>query len=198
MVFSSASSVRSISGVTNYAYANSAMERICEKRRKDGLPAIAIQWGVVGDVGQVQRMKQEASVTTASGLTPQSVASCLAALDDILILKPIVASSVVLKEKGRTTGLEKNIVNVVANMIGLLSVVVIFAKLQNSCFFCRYKRFKNCKCQCYFGRIGTGLNDGGVDETEAGDGVRCGVDLHRTEETDVCQVNNKCGRMAVT
>lgn len=30
--------------------ANSIMERICEKRKLDGLPAVAIQWGAIGDV----------------------------------------------------------------------------------------------------------------------------------------------------
>lgn len=30
--------------------ANSIMERICEVRRMQGLPGLAIQWGVVGDV----------------------------------------------------------------------------------------------------------------------------------------------------
>lgn len=50
VVFSSISNVRSVPGLTQYAYANSAMEAICEERRKDGLPAIAIQWAIVGDV----------------------------------------------------------------------------------------------------------------------------------------------------
>lgn len=30
--------------------ANSIMERICERRKIDGFPALAIQWGAVGDV----------------------------------------------------------------------------------------------------------------------------------------------------
>lgn len=50
MVFSSISSCRPNPGQTNYVYANSAMERICEERRENGLAGIAIQWGIVGDV----------------------------------------------------------------------------------------------------------------------------------------------------
>lgn len=50
MIFSSISSWRPNPGQTSYVYANSAMERICECRRKDGLSGIAIQWGIVGDV----------------------------------------------------------------------------------------------------------------------------------------------------
>lgn len=37
-------------GQTNYGMANSIMERICEKRRADGLPGLGIQWGAIGDV----------------------------------------------------------------------------------------------------------------------------------------------------
>lgn len=50
VIFSSISSVRPNPGQTNYVYANSAMERICEKRKEDKLPATAIQWGIIGDV----------------------------------------------------------------------------------------------------------------------------------------------------
>jgi len=38
VVFSSVSCVRGIAGQANYGYANSAMERVCERRRSDGLP----------------------------------------------------------------------------------------------------------------------------------------------------------------
>lgn len=29
------------------------MERICERRQADGLPALAVQWGAIGEVGLV-------------------------------------------------------------------------------------------------------------------------------------------------
>ena len=38
VVFSSVSCGRGNAGQTNYGFANSTMERICEKRRHDGLP----------------------------------------------------------------------------------------------------------------------------------------------------------------
>jgi len=38
VVFSSISCGRGNAGQTNYGYANSTMERICEQRQKDGLP----------------------------------------------------------------------------------------------------------------------------------------------------------------
>ncbi|KAJ8319448.1 hypothetical protein KUTeg_004539 [Tegillarca granosa] len=61
VMFSSVRSGHSVGAVgqTNYGYANSVMERICEKRVHDGFPehfsflnqGLAIQWGAVGDVG---------------------------------------------------------------------------------------------------------------------------------------------------
>ena len=54
VVFSSVSSGRGNAGQTNYGFANSTMERICEDRVKSGLPGLAIQWGAIGDVGLIQ------------------------------------------------------------------------------------------------------------------------------------------------
>ncbi|KAG5883466.1 hypothetical protein JTB14_030888 [Gonioctena quinquepunctata] len=50
VVFSSVSCGRGNAGQTNYGMANSIMERICEERAKDGHPALAIQWGAIGQV----------------------------------------------------------------------------------------------------------------------------------------------------
>lgn len=50
VIFSSVSCGRGNPGQTNYGMANSIMERICERRKTDGYPALAIQWGAVGDV----------------------------------------------------------------------------------------------------------------------------------------------------
>lgn len=53
VIFSSVSCGRGNAGQANYGLANSAMERICEQRQKDGFAAMAIQWGAIGDVGVV-------------------------------------------------------------------------------------------------------------------------------------------------
>lgn len=50
VIFSSVSCGRGNAGQTNYGMSNSVMERICECRKKEGLPALAVQWGAVGDV----------------------------------------------------------------------------------------------------------------------------------------------------
>lgn len=51
VVFSSISCGRGNPGQSNYGLANSAMERMMEKRHAAGLPGLAIQWGIIGDVG---------------------------------------------------------------------------------------------------------------------------------------------------
>jgi len=54
VAFSSVFSGHGNAGQSNYSFANSGMERICEKRVEDGLPGLAIQWGSIGDVGLIQ------------------------------------------------------------------------------------------------------------------------------------------------
>ncbi|XP_018569755.1 fatty acid synthase-like [Anoplophora glabripennis] len=50
VIFSSVSCGRGSNGQTNYGMANSVMEKICEKRKQDGYPALAIEWGLIGEV----------------------------------------------------------------------------------------------------------------------------------------------------
>ena len=50
VVFSSLSCGRGHVGQSSYGMANSVMERICENRKRDGLPALAIQCGAIGEV----------------------------------------------------------------------------------------------------------------------------------------------------
>ncbi|XP_037572178.2 fatty acid synthase [Dermacentor silvarum] len=82
VVFSSVACGRGNVGQTNYGFANSVMERLCERRVADGLPGLAIQWGPIGDVGVVHDV-MGADVTVA-GLMPQPINSCLAVLDYFL------------------------------------------------------------------------------------------------------------------
>lgn len=51
VVFSSISSGLGNPGQTNYGMANSAIERLCERRKSNNLPALAVQFGPVGEVG---------------------------------------------------------------------------------------------------------------------------------------------------
>lgn len=51
VVFSSVWAGRGHIGQTNYGMANSVLENLCEKRRNENLPGIAVQWGPIGEVG---------------------------------------------------------------------------------------------------------------------------------------------------
>ncbi|XP_071129497.1 fatty acid synthase-like isoform X4 [Mytilus edulis] len=103
VVFSSITSGRGNVGQTNYGYANSAMERLCEQRNKDGLPGLAIQWGAIGDVGVVID-KMGGNDTTVGGTLPQRMSSCLSTLRKLMTHSYAVASSFVLAEKTIETG----------------------------------------------------------------------------------------------
>ena len=86
VVFSSVNSVNGIAGQTNYGFANSSVERICESRRKDGLHGLAIQWGPIADVGYWDYMTPDDGPVAKKFhiYSHQSVKSCLNVLDRLL------------------------------------------------------------------------------------------------------------------
>ncbi|KAG8183231.1 hypothetical protein JTE90_014406, partial [Oedothorax gibbosus] len=100
--FSSISCGRGNAGQTNYGYANSVMERICEERRKNGLHGLAIQWGIIGEVGVVHRhMGDDAMI---AGVMAQSVKSCLDTLDVFCQQNEPVVSSYVTAAAAKKSG----------------------------------------------------------------------------------------------
>ena len=74
VAFTSSSAFNQTKGQSSYYYANSVLESIIEKRKLDGLPAFAIGWGLVADVGLAFRTFKNAP---AAGALPQSVDSYL-------------------------------------------------------------------------------------------------------------------------
>lgn len=54
VIFSSISCGYGNAGQTNYALANSVMERVCEERSSAGFRSVAIEWASVGDVGYLE------------------------------------------------------------------------------------------------------------------------------------------------
>ncbi len=104
VVFSSAACGMGNAGQSNYGMANSVMERIIEKRHKDGLPAKAIQWGAIGDVGIaydlfVKDKNVNQSDVKVGGTIPQSILSCLETLDILVTSSDPILLSMVLAEK---------------------------------------------------------------------------------------------------
>ncbi|KAJ8946540.1 hypothetical protein NQ318_004676 [Aromia moschata] len=120
VVFSSVSCGRGNAGQTNYGMANSVMERLCEKRREDGYPALAIEWGAVGEVGLVAEMQEEHIEMEIGGTLQQRISNCLQVLDTLLAQKEAaIVSSMVVAEKRGGDAAADNIVDSVINILGL-------------------------------------------------------------------------------
>lgn len=119
VAFSSVSCGRGNAGQTNYGFANSVMERICEQRKRDGLPGLAVQWGAIGDVGVlVETMGNDVVV---SGTLPQRMPSCMSVLDRFLQSPHAVCSSVVRTEvvAASNSARKGGLVGVVAHILGV-------------------------------------------------------------------------------
>ena len=102
VVFSSLACGKGNAGQSNYAFGNSSCERICEQRRKEGLHGLAIQYGLVGDVGVSEYTSNEA--LSLSSLQKQRINSCCDVLDKLLAVKqPIVTSFVSFLKPGMAT-----------------------------------------------------------------------------------------------
>ena len=97
---------------SHYGFANSVMERVCERRRRDGLHGLAIQWGPVGDVGYVcDTMGNESEI---NGYVPQRIHSCLEVLDQLLQSEEsVICSRVRAVRKGREGTEEKLMYNII-------------------------------------------------------------------------------------
>jgi fatty acid synthase len=121
VAFSSVSCGRGNAGQSNYGFANSVMERICEQRRKDGYPGLAIQWGGIGDVGVlVDTMGGDEIVV--GGTLPQRIASCMTVMDRFLTQNhPVVSSFVMAEKQGPKTaaGDKKDLLVSIANILGV-------------------------------------------------------------------------------
>lgn len=128
VAFSSVSCGRGNTGQTNYGFANSTMERICEVRRHEGLPGLAVQWGSIGDVGVVLE-KMGDNDTVVGGTLPQRISSCLEVLDLFLNQPHPVLSSFVLAEKeaaarGDGDG-QHNLLKAVAHILGIRDLAAV-------------------------------------------------------------------------
>ncbi|XP_036143420.1 fatty acid synthase-like, partial [Monomorium pharaonis] len=125
VVFSSVSCGRGNPGQTNYGMANSVMERVCEKRTEEGLPALAIQWGAVGDVGLVADMQEDDKELIIGGTLQQKISCCLDELDKLLLQsRPVVSSMVVAEKKTGSFGLG-SLIETVASILDIKDIKVI-------------------------------------------------------------------------
>lgn len=103
-------------GQTNYGYANSVLERIVEKRKAEGLPGKAIQWGPVADVGMLAK---RGGNLESFGLISQSVDSCFSLLDDFLAHESAVVTSYVKKESKKISKSVDSVFNHIVSILGV-------------------------------------------------------------------------------
>ncbi|ESO05744.1 hypothetical protein HELRODRAFT_99033 [Helobdella robusta] len=126
VTFSSVSSGKGNPGQSNYGWANSTMERICEERVRHGYPGLAIQWGAVGDVGIVAESMGDDVVI--GGTLPQKITSCLSTLDKFLEQPNPVVSSFVLASHKKTKVQSANKIGLkesVARILGVKDVSLL-------------------------------------------------------------------------
>lgn len=122
VVFSSVSCGRGNAGQANYGMANSVMERVIEKRHLDGLPAKAIQWGAVGEVGLVADMAEDKLDMEIGGTLQQRISSCLNEMDVLLTTPDPIVASMVVAEKRVGSGGKDNIIESVLNIMGIRDI----------------------------------------------------------------------------
>ena len=117
--FSSIACGRGNIGQSNYSFANSCLERVCEKRKELGLPGLAIQWGAVGDVGVVAEAMGGNDIVIG-GSVPQRIPSCLAVLDQMLQCNYPVMSSLVLADmKKNLLDGKEDLLKVICHVLGV-------------------------------------------------------------------------------
>ena len=82
-------------GQTNYGYANGSMEAVCRERRSQGLPGVAIQWGIIGKVGVLAHPTPGAAVSLNRHLKyePQHIDSCLNVSLNHILTQPTCSRS---------------------------------------------------------------------------------------------------------
>ncbi|KAH8377960.1 hypothetical protein KR093_008108 [Drosophila rubida] len=120
--FSSLAAGRGNPGQSNYGLANSAMERICEKRQAEGYPGTAIQWGAIGDTGLVMELTGN-NDTVVGGTLPQRMSSCLHTLDIFMQQPhPVLASMVLAEKRKAEAATRQSLIATIAKIMGLRDV----------------------------------------------------------------------------
>jgi acyl transferase domain-containing protein/thioesterase domain-containing protein/ubiquinone/menaquinone biosynthesis C-methylase UbiE/acyl carrier protein len=96
VLFSSFASIIGTPGQANYAAGNAFLDELAYYRRASGLPALTVNWGVLGDVGHVAKNQEASQKLARAGLTAMPVAQAFETLDELMSSNAVqVAVSVV-------------------------------------------------------------------------------------------------------
>ncbi|XP_031358278.1 fatty acid synthase-like isoform X2 [Photinus pyralis] len=123
VVFSTIACGRGNIGQEAYGMANSIAERICESRRKDGLPGLAIQWGPIIEVGTEVGNQSRAELLL--GVGQQSMSSCLSRLDTFLLQPEPVVASTVISKKRKGTEAPTTLATAIKRALGITSLKTV-------------------------------------------------------------------------
>ena len=117
--FSSAAAGKGNAGQSNYGFANSFMERVCEARRAEGFHGLAIQWGAIGDVGVVAEHLGGNDVIIG-GTLPQRIPSVMSTMDTFLTSDYTTCSSIVIADSKRTgSGVKESPFKMICHILGV-------------------------------------------------------------------------------
>jgi NADPH:quinone reductase-like Zn-dependent oxidoreductase/aryl carrier-like protein len=97
VMFSSVASVLGHPGQGNYAAANAFLDAMAWHRRAQGLAALTVNWGYLGEVGYLARRGEIGERLERQGILPISVAEALAALEKAMQREHIEVSAVRLE-----------------------------------------------------------------------------------------------------
>jgi surfactin synthase thioesterase subunit/NAD(P)-dependent dehydrogenase (short-subunit alcohol dehydrogenase family)/aryl carrier-like protein len=89
VAFSSIASMYGTPGQGNYAAANSFLDQFAGYRRKKGLPATTVNWGILGNVGFVARTKRVREFLSNHGWAALSPQEAFQVLERAMLEKPV-------------------------------------------------------------------------------------------------------------
>ena len=84
VLFSSIAAIVGNPGQANYVAGNAFLDALAYYRRARGLPALAVNWGVLGEVGHVSRSPDTAERLQRLGLKAMPLSEALDALDELM------------------------------------------------------------------------------------------------------------------
>lgn len=93
-LFSSVTSLIGNPGQGNYCAANAFLDALAHYRRAQNLPATAINWGAIGEVGYLARHGEVGEHLERQGLAPLSIADATAMLEHLLRRNPVQAGAI--------------------------------------------------------------------------------------------------------